>query len=104
MRAKQIRSPSSKISFFFHGKSDLDVPILTLGWQWRLAHKKILSDIFDNSVGGTADAGLLDDNNYVDSNINRNAEAKSNLDENMTGKDNDDFCKKDPKTNIEELF
>lgn len=32
-------------------------------------------------------------------------EAKSNLNKNMTGKDNnDDFCKNDPMTNIEELF
>lgn len=31
-------------------------------------------------------------------------EAKSNPDENMTGKDDDDFCNEDSVTNIEELF
>lgn len=78
--------------------------ILKLGQQWSLVCQKTLPDISNNLVGNTADADLLDDNNYADGNIDKDAKAKSNPDKNMTGKDNNDFCKKDPVTNIEELF
>lgn len=80
------------------------MPILTPS-QWQsLARQKTFSNTFNNSIGDTTDAGLLSDNNYTNGNIDMDAKAKSNLDENMTSKDDDDFCKKNFKINIEKLF
>lgn len=104
MRARQTRSPSSKISSSSQGKSDSDVPILKPGRRRSLARQKALSDTSDNSVGDTADAGVLGDDDYADGDVDMDAEAKSNPDEYMTGKDDDDLRDEDPVTNIEELF
>lgn len=81
MRVRQTRSPSFKISSSSQGKSDLDVPILTPGWQQSLAHQKALSDTSDNSVGDIADAGVLDDDDYAEGKVDIDVEAKSNPDE-----------------------
>ena len=40
----------------------------------------------------------------MDSYVNMNTEAKSNPDDNKTGKDNKDFCKNDLMINIEDLL
>ena len=47
---------------------------------------------------------MLDDNNAVDSNVDIDTEAKTNPNDNKTGKDNKDFCKNDSMINIEDLF
>lgn len=69
-----------------------------------MARYKVFSDTSDNSISDIADADLLSDDNYADSNIDIDAKAKSNSDENITGKSNDDLCKKNPVTNTEKLF
>lgn len=80
------------------------MPILKPVWQQSLACQKALLDISDNLVSDIADVGFLGDNNYANGNIHKDTEAKSNPDENITGKNNDDLCKKDHVTKIEELF
>lgn len=69
-----------------------------------MAYQKIFLDTFDNLVSNNFDANLLNDNNFANGNINIDTKIKSNLDENMTAKHNNDFCKNDSVTNIEELF
>ena len=104
IRAKQTKSLSSKISSSSQGKSNSDVLILKPGRWQSLARQKVLSDTSDSSVSDTADASVLGDDNYADSDVDMNAEAKSNPDEYMTGKNNDDLRDEDYVTNIEELF
>lgn len=48
--------------------------------------------------------GCLGNNNLADGNFDMDTKTKSILDENMTGKDNNNFCKDDLVTNIEDLF
>ena len=50
-------------------------------------------DISNNLVGDNAESGLLSNNNAVDGNTNMDTKAKSNPDNNMTSKDDNDFCK-----------
>lgn len=69
-----------------------------------MACQKAFLNTFDNSVSDIADAGLLSDDNYIDDNVDMDTKAKSNLDENMTSKNDDDLCKNNPVTNIKELF
>lgn len=61
----------------------------------------ITSDYF---VSDIADASLLGNNNYKDNNVDINSKANSNSDENMTGKNDDNFFQGDFVTHIEELF
>ena len=49
-------------------------------------------------------SGLLNDDNAIDGDVNMDIEAKSNLNDNMTDKYNENFCKNDLMINIEDLF
>ena len=78
--------------------------ILTLNLQQSLARRKIFSDTSNNLIGNNAESGSLSDDNSVDGNVDIDTEMKSNLDDNMTGKNDDDFCKDDLIFNIKDLF
>lgn len=80
------------------------MPILTLSQQQSVTHQKVLSNTSDNLISGIANTSLLGDNNYTDKDSDLDAKAMSNLNKNITGKNNDDLCKKNLVTNIEELF
>lgn len=80
------------------------MPILKFVWKWILVCQKTLSDISNNLVNNIVNIGLLSNNNYVDNNVDIDAKAKSNLDENMTGNNNNDLFKKHSMINIEKLF
>ena len=50
-----------------------------LGHRRSLTRQKAFSDTSENSVGDTANTGLIGDNNYADGNIDIDAKAKSNI-------------------------
>lgn len=67
--------------------------------------QKILLDTFDALVDNTANAGWSNDDNLTNSNIDMDTKIKSNFDENIIGKNNNDnFCKNDLVIDIKELF
>lgn len=103
MRTRLKRSWFSK-TCFSQGKNDSDMLILTLNLQQSLARRKIFSDTSNNLIGNNAESGSLSDDNSVDGNVDIDTEMKSNLDDNMTGKNDDDFCKDDLIFNIKDLF
>lgn len=81
------------------------MPILTTNQQQSLAYQKTFLDTFNASMNNNANTGLLNNNNSAKSNIDINIKAKSNLDKNLTSSNNnDDFCKNDLVTNIEEFL
>lgn len=80
------------------------MPILTLNQRRSLACWKTFLDTSNNLLGDNAESDLLSDNNAIDSNVNMDIEAKSNPDNNITGKNYEDFCKNDSMINIEVLF
>ena len=86
------------------GESDSDVPMLTLNQRRSLARRKTFSDTSDDLLDDNAESGSLGDDNAVDGDVDMDTEAKSNPDDNKTGKDDEDFCKNDPMINIEDLF
>ena len=47
---------------------------------------------------------MLGDNNAIDSDVDIDTEANSNPDNNMTSKNDKNFCKNDPMIKIEDLF
>ncbi|MCJ1348829.1 hypothetical protein MMC31_007062 [Peltigera leucophlebia] len=103
MRAGPKISQSSNISFS-QGESDSDIAILTIDRQQSLARRQTFSDTSDDLEGDNAKSGLLGDDNAVDGDVDIDTKAKSNPDDNMTGKDDDDFREDDPIINIENLF
>lgn len=72
--------------------------------QQSLACQKTFSNTFNNLVGDNTKSGLLGNNNIIDINIDIDSKVKSNLDDNITCKNNNDFCKDDSIINIENLF
>lgn len=80
------------------------MPILILNQQQSLTRQKRFLDTFDDLLDDNAESGLIGDNNVVDGNVNIDIKVKSNPNDNMTGKDNENFCKNDLIINIEDLF
>ena len=78
--------------------------MLTLNQRQSLARRKTFSDTSDDLLDDNAESGSLGDDNAVDGDVDMDTEAKSNPDDNKTGKDDEDFCKNDPMINIEDLF
>lgn len=91
--------------FFFSGRKrfryvNIDAQLIT-----ELARQNTMLDTSDNLVGDNINAGLLSDNDLSHGNINMDTKAKSNLDENITDKDNmNELCKDDLGITIENLF
>ena len=103
MRAEPKISRSLMTSFS-QKKSDSDVPILTFNHRQSLACQKTFSDISNNLLDDNTKSGLLGDDNAIDGDVDMDTKAKSNLDDNKTGKNDKDFYKNDPIINIEDLF
>ncbi|MCJ1346288.1 hypothetical protein MMC31_004503 [Peltigera leucophlebia] len=103
MRAGPKISRSSNISSS-QGESNSDVAILTIDRRRSLARRQTFSDTSDDLKSDNAESGSLGNNNAVDDDVDMDTEAKSNLDDNMTDKDDNDFREDDPIINIEDLF
>lgn len=90
--------------FFLQNKSNSNILMLISNLQQSLACQKTFLNTFNNSINNNTNANLLDNNNFINNNIDINTKVKSNFNENITSRNNDDFYKNNFVTNIKELF
>lgn len=80
------------------------MPILSFNQQQSLAYQKPFLNISNNLVGNNSKSSLLNDDNIVNNNIDMDTKAKPNPNDNMTGKNYNNFYKDGLLISIETCF